>query len=715
MNARSPPRRFRTYRIRRLTVVAAVLVGALLAVGPAGGTPVSRTSGTDVAAAAVVAGPPQRPADLDDPAIHIILPHPTWINVTNTTAGAHPTTAFGGTSAYDPEDNETVYFGGCIDYNCSIQSNQTWVFAHGVWTNETNPSDAPPAREYASMDYDPNMQEVLLFGGLSDLYGYLNDTWLFRGGVWTNVTSWGPGPIGRFGAAMAFDPAPEENGSVLFGGYSALSLTGYLNDTWVWQGGAGWVQLTPSIAPPGTVYGDMAYDPVSGYIVLFGGDNASFATTDQTWEFYSGQWWSTRISPSPSARNDEMMTWVPSISAILMFGGENALAYELNDTWTFANNVWTNITPSSSPPEREGSGFALDGTGVTPILVGGFNIDSGAVFNDTWAYEYAPGASFVTSVSSAEVSENVTLNVTADGGTAPYQVSLSFGDGSNAFAESPGPTILFYHAYSHPGSYNVSVTSTDAVGDSTAYGPVAFPVTAGPAIAAKATPGTTDVNSPIAFNASITSPGATPFSFSWDFGDASPNATTQNASHAFANPGTYAVTVVATDADHSTATASLSVTIVAAPALTVAATPTKPGVGVATTFFANVSGGTAPYSFSWAFGDGHSSAFPAPQHSFAAAGTYTAQVWVNDSVGSSMHGSIQVTVGSSSSGSSGFGNAPDWFWAVIVALAAVAVVGSVLLARRGRTKPPSTGPPTPWVPSEASVPGTGSPPGPPSD
>ncbi len=237
--------------------------------------------------------------------------------MTNTTPGNSPPPTWSGNSAYDPLENETVYFGGCGDLNCSLVSNQTWVFGNGTWTNETNPFDAPPARDTASMDYDPYMQSVLLFGGQNASGAYLNDTWTFSGGVWTDVSFFSPAPSARAGAGLAFDPAPEENGSVLFGGYGTA---GYPNDTWVWQSDAGWVELTPSAPPPGLYFPGMAYDPLGGEIVLFGGYGPVTGVSGETWELYSGQWWPVFPATSPTPRYLGSMVYVPSVSGLLLFG-----------------------------------------------------------------------------------------------------------------------------------------------------------------------------------------------------------------------------------------------------------------------------------------------------------------------------------------------------------------------------------------------------------
>ncbi len=145
----------------------------------------------------------------------------------------------------------------------------------------------------------------------------------------------------------------------------------------------------------------------------------------------------------------------------------------------------------------------------------------------------------------------------------------------------------------------------------------------------------------------------------------------------------------AKDGDDATDTVSLSLVIAAAPTLKVAATSTSPSVGSAPTFFANVSNGTGPYRYAWYFGDGSRSALPTPQHAYAHSGTYDVKVWVNDSAGASTYASLNETVpGTTASAWGSVGGAPLWFWGGIAALAAVGVVGSLFLVRRGRVPKP---------------------------
>jgi PKD repeat protein len=79
---------------------------------------------------------------------------------------------------------------------------------------------------------------------------------------------------------------------------------------------------------------------------------------------------------------------------------------------------------------------------------------------------------------------------------------------------------------------------------------------------------------------------------------------------------------------------SAAITVVAlVPPLTVdfSFSPSSPAVGQSVSFTSSVSGGTAPYTYAWDFGDGSTSAAASPSHTYSAAGSFTVKLTVTDS------------------------------------------------------------------------------------
>lgn len=73
-------------------------------------------------------------------------------------------------------------------------------------------------------------------------------------------------PTPRFAEAMAYDPVHGQ--AVLFGGEGARDS---LADTWAWDGHS-WEQAHPATSPPPREAASMAYDPALQAVILIGGD-----------------------------------------------------------------------------------------------------------------------------------------------------------------------------------------------------------------------------------------------------------------------------------------------------------------------------------------------------------------------------------------------------------------------------------------------------------
>ena len=674
--------------ILAIAVVATLILGGLIggfAAAPAPhGPSATVTDGVSNRVAAAVPG--ARATSAVAPA----GANPTWTNVTGSDPNATPPGADGVASAFDVADDEVVAFGGCTAVVCP--DNYTWVFVNGGWTNITNPFDAPPPVEGASMDYDPNMGGALLFGGESAT-AYLGTTWLFSGGAWTNLTSVGPGPAPRAFGSMAFDPDPEVNGSFLFGGCGASCY----NDSWAWESWSGWVPLPSSVTPPATSGMAMAFDPVSDYMVLFGGwygcGFLCIGFYNQTWEFYGGEWWLVHPSgPTPLGRDDAGMVWDPQISALLMYGGGYGFLglFAVNETWTFAADRWSNLTGAlaGAPPAMSSLVLVPDAGGGPPIAFGGYSLTLGYT-PWTWVFEVPPSAALAETSSTAETTEPIYIHLTVTGGGGPFDIVLGFGDGGSAAASGPGPTFTVEHTYGVPGSYSPSANVSDAAGASVTASGAAISVTSGPQVVATATPTTGDAGLPIGFTASTVSPGTPPLSYAWEFGDGS-NGTGANTSHRYSAPGSYLVSVNVSDAVLASANASITVVVAASPTAAIELAPESPNTSAPASLFAMVTGGTGPFSYSWTFGDGARSSLPSPLHQYNATGSYLVNVWANDSVGGSAHATLSVTVqsGASSGPAGSFAGLPWWFWAGVGALGVVAVLGTVLLLRRANSRRP---------------------------
>jgi hypothetical protein len=232
-----------------------------------------------------------------------------WANVTLAVA---PPAREAGSLAYDPSSKSVVLFGGYVYFNLSngagYRSDDTWEFQGGAWRNVTA-SLTPPARDLYGMSSDGTDGYVVLFGGSGAGFHNatsgsccptLSDTWTFRGGEWTNVTtSIGPSP--RTSPAFADDPA--SHASILFGGQDAGAggmggQAGLLSNAWRYSAGT-WQNLTIGGNPPARAGADRVYDPIDGSLVLFGGESPSTLLND-TWELNASLGTASSAMPVPS-------------------------------------------------------------------------------------------------------------------------------------------------------------------------------------------------------------------------------------------------------------------------------------------------------------------------------------------------------------------------------------------------------------------------------
>jgi PKD repeat protein len=222
----------------------------------------------------------------------------------------------------------------------------------------------------------------------------------------------------------------------------------------------------------------------------------------------------------------------------------------------------------------------------------------------------------------------------------PIKWNWSFGDDSLENATEQNPV----HTFANPGIFTVSLNATNADGSDsqtrTKY------VTVNPAIPF-VLPDTDFFGTPTSGVAPLTVTFAdvstnNPLSWNWSFGDDSlENATEQNPVHTFANPGTYTVSLNATNTDGSdsqTRTEYIAVNPAAVPrALPVANFSSDPTSGVAplTVTFSDLSTNT-PTSWNWSFGDDstENATKQNPVHTYANSGTFTVSLNATNADGS---------------------------------------------------------------------------------
>src|SRR5439155_25598310 len=181
---------------------------------------------------------------------------------------------------------------------------------------QLSPATSPPPRSYLAMTYDPAGGKVIMFGGF-DGTGYLNDTWTFDGTSWSRVQT--PlSPPARAASQMAYDAVIQR--VVLFGGYNGR----YLGDTWLWDGKTSrWTRATPAHHPT-AVTSPMLFTDPNGRVDVYGGFDGRFYQNSM-WQWTGSDWNQLSLPMVPYARASAADGVKGATGEVGLFGGLAAI------------------------------------------------------------------------------------------------------------------------------------------------------------------------------------------------------------------------------------------------------------------------------------------------------------------------------------------------------------------------------------------------------
>lgn len=235
-----------------------------------------------------------------------------------------------------------------------------------------------------------------------------------------------------------------------------------------------------------------------------------------------------------------------------------------------------------------------------------------------------PTAAFESTVDDLSASFDASGS-TADDGATIASYAWGFGDGSSGTGVRPT------HVYAQAGTYAVTLTVTDSRGVSAA---ATRSVTV---LAANAGPIASFTSSMDGMSVQVnglasSDPDGSIASYSWDWGDGSPDGTGATASHTYATVGARTISLTVTDDRGGQATTSAPVTATHGDP-TASFTATVSGLGVAVDASGSTAEDGATLSYAWSWGDGETGSGATATHEYEAAGDYAVRLTVTDSLG----------------------------------------------------------------------------------
>lgn len=303
--------------------------------------------------------------------------------------------------------------------------------------------------------------------------------------------------------------------------------------------------------------------------------------------------------------------------------------------------------------------FTVIGT-YTPTLrvtdnSGNQSIISGTLYI-TGPSNASPVASFTATPQTGSEPLSVAINGSAssdsDGTISSY--TWEWGDATpNGSGATPAN-----HTYTSAGVYQLILTVTDNLGATGTFSRtiVVNSYNSVPTASFTATPtsGSAPLNVAVNGNGSTDSDG-TISSYSWDWGDSSPDTTGVSTAHQYTNPGNYMITLTVTDNEGATDTETANITVSApsnnAPVAAFDATPTSGlaplTVNVDAASSTDSDGTIVSYSWDWGYATPDSTG-ETSSHEYTAGSNYVITLTVMDDDGATDTATAEIIVTSPS-------------------------------------------------------------------
>lgn len=277
-------------------------------------------------------------------------------------------------------------------------------------------------------------------------------------------------------------------------------------------------------------------------------------------------------------------------------------------SWDFGDG---NSSTDSNPVHE----YAGDGT--YEVVLSATNDCGTTTSTQTVVISSLPQAGFTSNVTSGCDPLTVEFMDLSSANTTSWEWEFTGGNPSTSTGQNPTVT------YDAPGTYSVTLTAINAVGENTVTQTNYITVNTTP------TPNFSNTTNMLQVDFTNSSTGAT--SYSWDFGDG--NSSTDSApQHTYADDGTYEVVLSATN-DCGTVTSTQTVTVVSAPSAGFMANVTNGCAPVTVEFTSQASANTTDWNWDFPGGNPATSTDENPTVTYDAAGSYTVTLTVSNSAG----------------------------------------------------------------------------------
>jgi len=539
---------------------------------------------------------------------------------------------------YNPHDGkETVI--GCDDgnvYAIDSNGNMRWKInppvPGAIFTSSPAIADVDPQR--------PGMETAI---------GSVNGSLYLLDANGNIITSWAPAavaPIRTTPAIAQLVPNALATGgietNIVFGAdtgrvYCLWYTTGTLTLSWEYPAAAQpalpFIQSSPAIG----VVGEYSS---TGAEVIFGCDDGNvydLKGSDGTFKTSFNCGGGAMVKSTPVIANIDTIHFLHPQKGDLpevIFGATNGNLYAVSLAQGPQNLPWSPVVTlvPFSPILSSAAVCDLNHDPDMEILIGSTN-NMLYMLAPLKSPALVPVAEFVAD----QMTGNAPLPVTFTdlSSNTPVQWYWDLGD------ECTTTTMHPTHTYDTPGTYTVCLTATNAHGCDTITKIDYIKVTSPPVTAFDCTPASGFASLQVYFTDQSR---YNPTSWSWTFGDTG-TSSQQNPSHTYNNPGTYTVSLNATNANGSNLlTKSDCVRVLAAPPVADFTQDVTDGKAPLSVNFTDLSTGS-PSSWDWSFGDCDTSNAQNPSHSYTKPGNYLVILTATNTGGSdTMTNTILISV-----------------------------------------------------------------------